>query len=385
MKNDVESVFPAGSLALGGWEPVYHREYEKPAYMDKIEAFDGSQIDQPSSMVQVAKFIAALPNIASKKWVYRQYDSMVGTVNQSTNNSSDAAIVKIKGSKKSLALTVDCNSRFVYADPEKGTAIAVSEAARNIVCSGGIPCAITNCLNFGNPYDKGVFWQFANAIMGMKAACEKFKTPVTGGNVSFYNQSSDGVAVYPTPTIGMIGIVEKPEHITTIGFKNIGDSIILLGPVTDDMGSSQYVAKYHNVEFSNCAYFDLEAEFNLQQSITALIKEGLVASCHDVSEGGLFVTLMESSFASGLGFDIDCPTSYRKDAFLFGEGQSRAIVSVSADNVNKVIALLASNNTHCIQLGRVAGNNFTIDDEDFGQIADYSNLYENTLPSYLEN
>ncbi len=385
MNNELEADIPAESLALGGGAPVYHREYEKPAYMDKIEAFDGSQIDQPSSMVQVAKFIAALPNIASKKWVYRQYDSMVGTVNQSTNNSSDAAIVKIKGSKKSLALTVDCNSRFVYADPEKGTAIAVSEAARNIVCSGGIPCAITNCLNFGNPYDKGVFWQFANAIMGMKAACEKFKTPVTGGNVSFYNQSSDGVAVYPTPTIGMIGIVEKPEHITTIGFKNIGDSIILLGPVTDDMGSSQYVAKYHNVEFSNCAYFDLEAEFNLQQSITALIKEGLVASCHDVSEGGLFVTLMESSFASGLGFDIDCPTSYRKDAFLFGEGQSRAIVSVSADNVNKVIALLASNNTHCIQLGRVAGNNFTIDDEDFGQIADYSNLYENTLPSYLEN
>lgn len=385
MNNELEADIPAESLALGGGAPVYHREYEKPAYMDKIEAFDGSQIDQPSSMVQVAKFIAALPNIASKKWVYRQYDSMVGTVNQSTNNSSDAAIVKIKGSKKSLALTVDCNSRFVYADPEKGTAIAVSEAARNIVCSGGIPCAITNCLNFGNPYDKGVFWQFANAIMGMKAACEKFKTPVTGGNVSFYNQSSDGVAVYPTPTIGMIGIVEKPEHITTIGFKNIGDSIILLGPVTDDMGSSQYVAKYHNVEFSNCAYFDLEAEYNLQQSITALIKEGLVASCHDVSEGGLFVTLMESSFASGLGFDIDCPTSYRKDAFLFGEGQSRAIVSVSADNVNKVIALLASNNTHCIQLGRVAGNNFTIDDEDFGQIADYSNIYENTLPSYLEN
>jgi phosphoribosylformylglycinamidine synthase II len=385
MNGELEADIPAESLALGGGAPVYQREYEKPAYMAKIEAFDGSQIDQPSSLVQVAKFITALPNIASKKWVYRQYDSMVGTVNKSTNNVSDAAIVKIKGSAKSLALTVDCNSRFVYADPEKGTAIAVSEAARNIVCSGGTPCAITNCLNFGNPYDKGVYWQFVNAIMGMKAACEKFNTPVTGGNVSFYNQNSDGIAVYPTPTIGMIGIVEKEEHITTIGFKNIGDVIILLGPITDDMGSSQYVAKYHNVEFSNCAYFNLDAEDNLQSSITTLIRDGKVKSCHDVSEGGLFVTLMESSFNSGLGFDIICPTSYRKDAFLFGEGQSRAIISVSKENASKVIAKLKSYQTHCIELGRVAGNNFTIDNEDFGQIETYRSAYENALPSYLEN
>jgi phosphoribosylformylglycinamidine synthase subunit PurL len=308
-----------------------------------------------------------------------------GTVNKSTNNASDAAIVKIKGSAKSLALTVDCNSRFVYADPEKGTAIAVSEAARNIVCSGGTPCAITNCLNFGNPYDKGVFWQFAHAILGMKSACEKFKTPVTGGNVSFYNQSSDGIAVYPTPTIGMIGIVEKEEHITTIGFKNLGDTIFLLGPITDDIGSSQYVAKYHKVEFSNCAFFDLELEFNVQASITSLIRQGMVNSCHDVSEGGLFVTLMESSFNSGFGFDIECPASYRKDAFLFGEGQSRAIISVSPENAQKVMDVLKTNETHCIELGRVAGNNFTIDDEDFGSIDSYKETYENALPSYLDN
>ena len=385
MNGELEADIPAESLALGGGAPVYQREYEKPGYMSKIEAFDGTQIDQPSSIAKVAKFIAALPNIASKKWVYRQYDSMVGTVNQSTNNVSDAAIVKIKGSKKSLALTVDCNSRFVYADPEKGTAIAVSEAARNIVCSGGIPCAITNCLNFGNPYDKGVYWQFVNAIMGMKTACEKFKTPVTGGNVSFYNQNSEGIAVYPTPTIGMIGIVEKQEHITTIGFKNIGDVILLLGPITDDMGSSQYVAKYHKIEFSNCAYFNLEEEANLQSSITTIIREGIVNSCHDISEGGLFVSLMESSLSTGLGFDIQCPTSYRKDAFLFGEGQSRAIVSVSPENLQKVMEIVKNNQTHCIELGRVAGNNFTIDNEDFGLIEDYRNLYENALPSYLEN
>jgi phosphoribosylformylglycinamidine (FGAM) synthase-like enzyme len=171
-----------------------------------------------TGLQDVAKFLIQLPNIASKQWIYNQYDSMVGTVNQSTNRPSDAAVVMVKGTNKSLALTVDCNSRYVWADPEVGCAIAVAEAARNIVCSGGVPSGVTNCLNFGNPYDKGVYYQFKNSIDGMGHACRKFSTPVTGGNVSFYNQSTDGEAVYPTPTIGMVGIIEKPEHIMTLRF-----------------------------------------------------------------------------------------------------------------------------------------------------------------------
>lgn len=385
MHGMLEADIPAESLALGGGAPVYYREYEAPAYLDKIESFNPLDVEQPHSLQHVARYIAGLPNIASKKWVYRQYDSMVGTVNQSTNQPSDAAVVRIKGSEKSLALTVDCNSRYIYANPEQGTAIAVAEAARNIVCSGGVPCAITNCLNFGNPYDKGVYWQFVHAIMGMKTACEKFNTPVTGGNVSFYNQSGDGTAVYPTPTIGMVGIIEKQQHITTIPFKNEGDKIFLLGPVTDDIGSSQYVAKYHKLEYSHCAYFDLEKEYNVQQTVTGLIKEGLVASCHDVSEGGLFVCLMESSMASGFGFDIKVPSSNRKDSFLFGEGQSRIVVSVMEENAERLVNFAKQHNTHIIELGYVAGNDFVIDDEDFGNVNAFRQIYENTLPSYLEN
>ena len=292
---------PAESLVLGGGAPVYEREWEEPAYTEKIKSFSIDDIPEPSNIQEIGRFLTGLPNIASKQWVYKQYDSMVGTVNQSTNQSSDAAIVQIKGTDRSLALTVDCNSRYVYSDPEVGTAIAVSEAARNIVCSGGKPSAVTNCLNFGNPYDKGVYWQFKNAILGMKAACLKFGTPVTGGNVSFYNQSSDGTAVYPTPTIGMVGLVEKPEHITTLGFKDEGDVIFLLGKEIVDIGSSQYLAKYHKVSHSPCPYFDLDEEYLVQATVTKAIENGVVKSCHDISEGGLFISLLESSMASGLG------------------------------------------------------------------------------------
>ena len=198
--------------------PVYDREYKEPAYYQDNKKFSIDSIEEPSDLKSVAKFLWNHPNIASKKWVMEQYDSMVGTVNMSTNNPTDAGIVNIKGLDKALAFTVDCNARYVHADPEEGCAIAVAEAARNIVCSGGVPSAITNCLNFGNPYNPEVYWQFVGAIKGMKKSCEKFKTPVTGGNVSFYNQSAqDGidVPVFPTPTIGMMGIVNSKENVTS--------------------------------------------------------------------------------------------------------------------------------------------------------------------------
>mgnify|MGYP000402575982 CR=1 FL=1 len=251
MNGKLEADIPAESLVLGGGAPIYKREWTEPTYFEKIKAYKFDAIEEPSDLKAVAEFLLCEPNIASKNWVFTQYDSMVGTVNQSTNKASDAAVVRVKGSNKSLALTVDCNSRYVYADPETGCAIAVAEAARNIVCTGGVPGAVTNCLNFGNPYDKEVYYQFKHSIDGMGKACLKFGTPVTGGNVSFYNQSTEGVAVFPTPTIGMVGIIEKPEHHMGSAFQAEGDLIFLIGKSQNDISSSQYLAKYHKVNKFN--------------------------------------------------------------------------------------------------------------------------------------
>ena len=381
MDGEKKAEIPADSLALGGGAPVYHREWEEPAYYTKNKAFSIDQIDQPNNLLEVAKFISTLPNIASKKWVYEQYDSMVGTINQGTNGPSDASIVKIRDTKRSLALTTDCNSRYVWADPEKGTAIAVSEAARNIVCSGGTPSAVTNCLNFGNPYDKGVYWQFKNAILGMKAACEKFQTPVTGGNVSFYNQDSKGNAVFPTPTIGMIGIIDDEKHITTLGFKNEGDVIIMLGENKDDINSSQYLVKYHQVENSPCPYFDLDAEAVLQDNLLNLIKKGVVKSAHDCSEGGLFTALLESGMSGNLGFSaVKDESISRSDSFWFGEAQSRVVISVDKDEVERVKSMIKVPHT---VLGEVTAGELSIDQSNWGSITDWKIEYDSALAKAL--
>src|SRR5687768_17151970 len=264
MHGTLEAELPAYELVLGGGAPQYERTFREPAYFEKIKKFNASAITVPSSLKQVAETLVAIPNIASKRWVAVQYDSMVGTGNTSTNAPSDACVVLAKPTRKALALTTDCNSRYVYADPYKGAMIAVSEAARNIVCSGGQPIGITNCLNFGNPYDPEVYYQFVHAIKGMGEACRKFDTPVTGGNVSFYNQNPDG-AVYPTPTIGMVGVLENVNDKMTLNFKEAGDLIFLLGKSSDDIHSSEYLQKYHGIEFSPAPSFDLEEEYKLQQ------------------------------------------------------------------------------------------------------------------------
>ncbi len=220
---------PAYDLVLGGGAPVYHREYKEPAYFAEFKKFSIDTIPQPANYAEVGKSLLKLPNIASKRWIYEQYDSMIGTSTLTTNAPSDAAVVNIKGTKKAISITVDCNSRYVNANPEEGCAIAVAESSRNVVCSGGLPVAITNNLNFGNPYNPEVYWQFVNSIMGMKKACEKFGTPVTGGNVSFYNQSSDQGPVHPTPTIGMLGLLQNIDNHMTLDFKAPGDLIYLIG------------------------------------------------------------------------------------------------------------------------------------------------------------
>lgn len=374
---------PAPSLVLGGDAPVYKREYKEPAYYAESKKFSMDQVSEPTDYKAVMNHLAGHPNLASKRWVYNQYDSMVGTVNMSTNAPSAAAIVNVKGTQKAIAMSVDCNSRYVNADPEIGCAIAVSEAARNIVCSGGEPSAVTNCLNFGNPYNPEVYWQFVNAIKGMGAACTKFKTPVTGGNVSFYNQSSYEGPVFPTPTIGMIGIVTDKKNQTTLNFKNEGDVIYLIGKQVNDIASSEYVYSYHKLKNTPAPYFNLDEEYAMQQAILTLISKGLVSSAQDVSDGGLFMALLESGLANGLGCSIQSEKSIRKDAFLFGEAQGRVVVSLSPDKQSALESELKAAGVAFSQIGSVSGPNLVVDGTSYGSISDFEKLYLSSIENRM--
>ena len=379
---------PCHDLVLGGGAPVYHREWKEPSYFQEWKKFNIDNIQQPDNLVEIAKFLAGHENIASKRWIYEQYDSMVGTSNMSTNFPSDAGIVNLKESKKALAMTVDCNARMVNADPEEGCAMAVAEAARNIVCSGGIPSAITNCLNFGNPYNPEVYWQFVGSIKGMAKACKKFNTPVTGGNVSFYNQSTvDGkeVPVFPTPTIGMLGIIEDKKHITTTSFQGKSDLIYMIGNCENDISSSEYLASYHNIKESSVPNLDLDLEFDVQQAVTELIRSGSIQSAHDISNGGLFITLLESAFTNNLGFEIVSSSEAREDAFLFGESPSRIIVSVTETGEDAFLDILNKRKTPFMLLGHVTKGRIVVDDRNFGKIQDYKIIYNQSLSNDLEN
>ena len=382
MNGELEATLPAVELVLGGGAPQYEREYVKPKYLVQVDAFDPDTIVLPADLKLVAEQIIEIPNIASKRWIYAQYDSMVGAGTAGTNEPSDAAIVIAKPTGKGLALTTDCNSRYVYADPYKGAMIAVAEAARNIVCSGGQPLGVTNCLNFGNPYNPEVYYQFVNAVKGMGEACIKFDTPVTGGNVSFYNQSPDG-PVYPTPTIGMVGLLDNVDNKMTMDFKQAGDAVYLVGQSRDDINSSEYLHKIHGVEFSPAPHFDLSEEYDLHRVIESLVTEKLIASAHDVSEGGLFVTLTESGFNRNLGYHVASNTTVRKDAWLFGEAQSRVIVSVDKNNAANLEGRLASLNCAFEMLGTVTEGDVMIDGENWGTITAWKNKYDQAIGKYL--
>lgn len=382
MNGQLEAKLDANSLVLGGGAPQNTREYKEPAYFGKISSFDINKIAIPENLMDVAKKIITIPNIASKRWIYIQYDSMVGTGNASTNAPSDASVVSVKGTQKGIAMTTDCNSRYVFADPYKGCMIAVSEAARNIVCSGGKPLGVTNCLNFGNPFDPEVYYQFVYAIKGMGDACIKFDTPVTGGNVSFYNQGPDG-PVYPTPTIGMVGLLEDINQKMTLDFKNDGDSIYLVGISRNDIASSEYLHKICGIEYSPAPYIDLEEEFQLQNTISNAIAQKLIVSAHDISEGGLFITLCESGFRSSLGFDIQKNVSLRNDAWLFGESQSRVIVSVKSGKENEMETFLKGRSSSFEKLGKVTKGYLKIDGMDWGHIDNWKQLYDTAIENFL--
>lgn len=378
MHGELVADVPAESLVLGGGAPIYTRESAEPKYFEKISAFNPDSITVPSDLKAAAKQLIQLPTIASKRWVYDQYDSMVGTGNTQTNEPSDAPVVRVHGSQKGIACTTDCNSRYVFADPYKGAMMAVSEAARNIVCSGGEPVAITNCLNFGNPYNPEVYYQFEHAIKGMGEACLKLSTPVTGGNVSFYNQSSDDGPVYPTPTIGMVGVLDHLDQKMTMYFKHDGDLIYVIGENRNDINCSEYLHKLHNVTHSPAPYFDMDEEFELQKRVLKVARSKEVNCAHDVAEGGLFTTLIESCFKNNLGFEVSTDPNIRKDAWLFGEGQCRVVVGVSHAMKNDFEAAMGDH--HFVHIGDVrAHGNIVVDADNWGNIDEWKNLYDTAI------
>ncbi|GAB3971045.1 phosphoribosylformylglycinamidine synthase subunit PurL [Spirosoma terrae] len=372
---------PAYDLVLGGGAPQYHREYSEPAYIQEFAKFDASDVDdiEKEEIKEVATHLLSHPNICSRKWIYEQYDSMVGTANRSTNAPSDAAVVRVKGTDKSIVITVDCNSRYVNANPRQGAMIAVAEACRNIVCTGGEPLAVTNNLNFGNPYVPEVYWQFVEAVQGMGEACRRFSTPVTGGNVSFYNQSSDDGPVFPTPTIGMLGLMEDPAHRMTLDFKNEDDLIYLVGQSTNDIASSEYLYSFRGIKASPAPFFDFDSEWRVQEAIKTSIRNGWLNSAHDLSDGGLFVTLAESAMAGNKGFQILTDDRYRADAFLFGESQSRVVVTVLPEHQKQFEAYLEDTILPFRFLGTVTADSFVIDNASILTLSESHALYDNAL------
>ncbi len=357
----------ADHLVLGGGAPVYQRDSRRPSYLDTTSVLPAIEDLRVHEVENALLSLLGSPNIASKQWVYEQYDTMVRTGTINGPGPGDAAVVRIKGSNKGLAVKTDCNGRYVYLNPYKGGQIAVAEAARNVVCVGGRPLAITNCLNFGNPYKPEVYWTFKEAVRGMGEACRKLNTPVTGGNVSFYNENPEG-AVFPTPTIGMLGLVEDvAAHATQAGLCAPGHQVYLLSPKSwsfrtqyGELGATEYLHTCHGLTCGDAPHLDMTEECAVQVSALAMIQSGLIASAHDVSDGGLLVALAECVlFSKGMGVDIRLnPESMgRLDALLFGEAQSRILLTAAQSQVDQLAALVAEHpEVQLTVLGTVCSN-----------------------------
>jgi phosphoribosylformylglycinamidine synthase len=379
-KGKLEAEFPPFDLVLGGGAPVYIRDQKEPSYIKEKKKFDFSSLPEPKNIQEIFLKVFSSPNIASKRWVYEQYDSMVRT-NTIVGPGCDSAVIYIKGTNKALAMKTDCNARYVYLNPREGAKIAVAESARNIVCSGGIPLAITNCLNFGNPYKPEIYWQFAEAIAGMGEACRFFDTPVTGGNVSFYNESPDR-AVYPTPTIGMLGLVEDLSHVTTSFFKNEGDLIYILGEDKEELGGSEYLKIIHKKVEGNSPQIDLPIEKRLQDTVLELIRKKLINSAHDISEGGIVCALAECCIINEeqkLGAEVTIPIKSRKDFSYFSESQSRIIVSVLPDKKSEFEKFVQSVKQPVAFVGKVGGSSLKINNDINVKVENLADLYFNTI------
>lgn len=375
-----KSEIPPYELALGGGAPVYHRETKYPDYIKENKKYDFNTLNEPDNIEETFYKVFSSPNIVSKRWVYNQYDSMVRT-NTIVGAGSDSAVMYIKETSKAIAVSTDCNSRYVYLNPKEGAKIAVAESARNVVCSGGKPVAITNCLNFGNPYKPEVYWTFKEAIEGMGEACRTFDTPVTGGNVSFYNESPNS-AVYPTPVIGMLGTVDDIDKVVTANFKNEGDLIYQLGVDKEELGGSEYLKRIHGLVTGDSPHLDLNKEKELQKLILEIIQKNLLESAHDISEGGILTALAECSLIDEenlLGAEVEIPVERREDFSFFSESQSRVIISIKPENKEKFEKAVNKTNIKFHLLGKVNGSNLTVNNKYKFELDKLADIYFNTI------
>ena len=344
---------PSEELVLGGGAPQYDMPVREPAYFSEINNFTIDAIQEEENYNKTLLTLLSTPNITSKQFVFRQYDSTVRS-NTVQGPGGAAAVIRLKGTQKGLAMSTDCNGRYVYLNPRMGGQIAVVESARNVVCSGGEPLAITNCLNFGNPQDPEIYWQFKEAVTGIGEACRALNTPVTGGNVSFYNETGE-TAVYPTPVIGMVGLLENIEQNTTIEFKDAGDFIVTLGALNGCVGGSEYLRTIHGQIKGPIPHLNLELEMGIQELCLDAIKKGIIKSAHDLSDGGLAVNISESIVHSkpGLGAKLDVVRKLRDDELVFGECQSVIVVSLEEAALYELILLAQKLDVHTQTIGRV--------------------------------
>jgi len=380
----VVAEIPAASLVLGGGAPVYIRESKRPKYLDEAHQLNLSELKVPGDFNPVLLQLLSSTNLASKKWVYEQYDTMVrtGTV---VGPGSDAAVIRLRKINQAIATTTDCNGRYCYLNPHRGGRIAVAEAARNLVCSGAKPLAITNCLNFGNPYDPEVYWTFVECVAGMGEACRTFGTPVTGGNVSFYNEDPQRV-VYPTPVVGMIGLIEDLKQITTMWFKDEGDWIVLLGENREELGASEYLKVIFDLVKGDTPELNLEKEKRVQDACLEMIRTGMIKSAHDCSEGGMAVALVECCISSPdlWGAKIKLDDKIRTDVLLFGESQSRIIVTVKPEHWSDLEKIAQKHQIPFSVMGKVEGHNLNIEGMIDLPVSKLAEVYEHAIERIME-
>lgn len=382
----LQALIPASSLVLGGGAPVYYREWKEPEYFRKLKNVDLSNLPEIGDLNSALLKILSSPNITNKSWIYHQYDYTVGT-NTAITPGCDASVIRIKKTNKAISVKTDCNGRYVYLNPKRGTIIAVAEAARNVACTGALPIAITNCLNFGNPYDPEIYWQFKEAIEGMREACLVFDTPVTGGNVSFYNESQN-YTVYPTPVIGMLGLIEDVKHITTAYFKDEGDLIYLLGETKPEIGGSEFLKIFFDRVEGDIPEIDLHQEKKLIDTLLLLIKNGLIKSAHDLSDGGLAVALAECCVMNRkkkIGAKIDLNFTFRKDFYLFSESQSRVLISIEEKNQNELEKVLKEKEIPFEKIGITGGNRLMINNVINLNLEQIDDAYYNSFKRMIEN
>ncbi len=382
---EVKADIPADSLVLGGGAPVYEREAKRPGYLDETRNFDTGTLDHPDDHNELIKKLLASPNVASKRWVHEQYDTMVRTNTVNAPGPSDSGVIRIKGTNKGLAVKTDCNGRYVYLNPRRGGQIAVAEAARNVVCSGAKPMAITNCLNFGNPYKPEVYWTFKEALAGMGEACRTFNTPVTGGNVSFYNENPKA-AVFPTPVIGMLGLIEDLEnHRMTPGFKEQGDAVFYIGAERTGLGGTEYLSTIFDLTTGDTPEIDLDFESALQNALLDSIHKGLINSAHDLSDGGLAVALAEKAIFSGIGADIDITAlGSNMHEVLYSEAQSGVVVTCAEDGQDALKEHFSDAGIPVYRIGTAGGEELVISDLVSLKVNELGEIYENVIPSAMK-